>query len=674
MNKRKDQKTKLSVLDKVSAFVIKRSALLFYTGLCVTVVVSLLLFNFTVSIGGDDSEYIISAKKFLEGTKFPDWHGAFYPIFLSAFVGIFGLNVILFKFISMGLMVGHYILTFKTFHKRIPGVAFLALIAFLSFSSYLLYYASQTYSEALYMFLQASVFYLFYKREDKRSANEDFSWWMWGVFILCMFFLSITRNIGMGVVLAIGIYYLIEKQYKGAIIAVSGFTLSHVLLSVYKRVVWGVSGSGIAGQLENMTWKHFYLHDRGKEDFFGIMVRIWDNANLYLSKHFAKMIGMRGLEADKIKPFLTVLFVVLTIVSIVMICKRLKHLLFAILYLVILIGGTFVTQQKHWDQERLILIFVPLMVVVLASGLLQVYEQKPKLAPIFLTVCCVLFTSVIQQTIKRVDFKALNQGIHGDKYVGFTNDWKNYLNMCQWAGKNLPKESVIMCRKPNMAALYGKGNYKGLYRLPSTKADSVATYMADRGITHVIMGSLRRNPKVSDGRTITTIKVALGVYTSKYAFAFKPIHEIGESEKAYLFEIVRKDKYTDQERLTNIDVPILVNRSTNYFASKKGNYLYLTKRYDEALPYLNLSVAIKPDDNADLIKRGVCLLHTRQFSKAMKDFKKLVKKYPERGDIRYNLGVCQFYSNQKEEARKSLIMARQKGQKIHPELAKELNL
>ena len=77
-------------------FLQQHSKILSYVLLGLTFLLSILLFNPDVHVGGDDSMYIESAYKFFHGTAFPDWHGPFYPIFLSLFYGVFGFNVILF--------------------------------------------------------------------------------------------------------------------------------------------------------------------------------------------------------------------------------------------------------------------------------------------------------------------------------------------------------------------------------------------------------------------------------------------------------------------------------------------------------------------------------------------------------------------------------------------------
>jgi hypothetical protein len=73
--------------------------------------------------------------------------------------------------------------------------------------------------------------------------------------------------------------------------------------------------------------------------------------------------------------------------------------------------------------------------------------------------------SVTAETVKE------NQQVSG-MYGGLTPDWKNYLKASEWAALNLPKESIVACRKPSISFIYGKGrNFYGIMQLPTYSTD-----------------------------------------------------------------------------------------------------------------------------------------------------------------------------------------------------------
>jgi len=173
-----------------------RSTWILIVGIIITLLFSYLLFDTKMSIGGDDSEYLISAKKFWDGKTFPTWHGSFYPILLSLFYGLFGMNVILFKILSLLFLIGHFYFFYKAFEDVGSKEIFYYTILLISINSYILIYASLTYSETFFMFLQALTFYILFKIIEKNQLNFWDKKGLWIMMGLGIFLMSITRNIG----------------------------------------------------------------------------------------------------------------------------------------------------------------------------------------------------------------------------------------------------------------------------------------------------------------------------------------------------------------------------------------------------------------------------------------------------------------------------------------------
>ncbi|MFC2096510.1 hypothetical protein ACFLQ3_02290, partial [Bacteroidota bacterium] len=133
---------------KVDQFFESKGNLFFWVSMFFTLLFTFLLFNFRVSEAGDDSAYIFRAFKFIEDFKYPSFQGPLYPIFLSVFVWIFGLNVTLLKSLSLVSIIFHLYFFYKAFKGRVSGFLLVYVMIIVSFNAFILYHASQTYSEA----------------------------------------------------------------------------------------------------------------------------------------------------------------------------------------------------------------------------------------------------------------------------------------------------------------------------------------------------------------------------------------------------------------------------------------------------------------------------------------------------------------------------------------------
>ena len=139
----------------------KHLNLVFYISLFFSILFGAYLFDVKISTGGDDSHYIEMANDFIKGRAFPSWHGPLYSIFLSMPMLIFGVKVVALKLFSFVFILAHLVLFYYTFRKHVSPTIFALVMLIISVNSTILYFASQTYSEAMYMFLQSLIVFLF---------------------------------------------------------------------------------------------------------------------------------------------------------------------------------------------------------------------------------------------------------------------------------------------------------------------------------------------------------------------------------------------------------------------------------------------------------------------------------------------------------------------------------
>lgn len=534
---KKVAETNTDILTKVEDWVSNHQKKVICLIIGVFTLMSLLLFNLRVSEGGDDSTYIIRALNFINAGSYPSFQGPLYPIFLSLFVGVFGIKLGLLKMTSLLLMVISLWVFYRVYRERISFTLLFSTLLITSLSSQYIYFSSQTYSEALFILIQLPVFAIVYSLIEDNSGHIKWQ----QLFLLSLAIVSayLTRTVGIGALVAVFLFLTIQKRYKETAIILGGFIALMLIFLVAKSIIWD-NGFFDSGQANTLIYKHPYQLDKGKETFSGFVSRFVDNSNLYLSKHFLQMVGLKSLKLKSINGWLTILLYALFFWGTYKAFKKNKYILFTAIYTAIMLGMTFIVLQKIWDQYRLIVPFFSSMILVLLFGIFELAkEKKGKWIPrsaLFLVVICT--GSVLIQSFSKVDLITLGKNLKGDLYEGYTDDWRHYLSMTEYAGKELPADAYVAVRKPNMARIYANGKkFYGIYRYDSDNPDALLKRLKDKKVTHVIMASLRKNPAVNNGQTINTIHRYLYIISKKYPEIFKLEHQIGKVEPAYLFRV-----------------------------------------------------------------------------------------------------------------------------------------
>ncbi len=465
--------------DRIEEFVKNKRKIFLFISIFVAIVLAGLLFDMKISTGEDDASYILAAQKFIDGEAFPTWHGSFYPIFLSFFLKIFGLKLFLLKLLSFLMIIVHIYIIYFAFRDKTPWVIIIGVILYSSVCLEILYFGGQTYSEALYLLLQISVFAAFYRICHKNSLYSDNiskQWKEWLIFGFLMFLLSITRNVGWSIIFAALVYFLTQKKFRYIIATVLSVSIFYVPYNIYKSVYWKIGKIGFEGQFEKMFWINPYDENIGHESFSGFVQRFIENSEIYLSKYFLMVLGWK--DSFSTNTFLTILFYFLFIFTFIVIFKKRKELLFPLIYLAFAIGATFITQQTMWDQIRLILIYVPLSVLLFSTALWNFFDffkkKILKILPVIILLAIIIPSFVKTVNISIKHYPILKANIQGDMLYGYTNDWKNYLKVVKWTAENLPKDYVVACRKPGMAYIFSEGRkFFGIYNVESYTVNQI---------------------------------------------------------------------------------------------------------------------------------------------------------------------------------------------------------
>lgn len=538
----------LTLLDRLNNWFEKNDKKVFYTLLFLSTLFSLLLFDSKVSDGGDDSSYIERAWSFIHEGKFPYFQGPGYPLALSFFVKMFGLNVIALKFFSVACQFGFVWVTYLTFRKRIPYVVLFALISFISFNNFIQYYASQTFTESFFLFLQSICLYVTFKIID--AINNDSSlikgfqenYGKWLLFGFMFVLLAISKSIGFVAVGGVVLYFLFTRNYKQIVYAIVMFLAFRFL---YQIITTAEFGANTSNQLEMMLRKQLYKPQGGHEDFSGMIDRFFNNFDTYISLHIYRILNpvyKHDYAITDIVPPLAYITTVVLAVFTFLSYKKNKYIFFSSIYLISLCGGIFLGVQAQNMQDRLIIIAMPLIFLVLFYGMYELVKKYSMLQTVFILFASIMLLVTIGKStvLAKQNATALKKNLGGDVYYGFTPDWENFLKMSKYCADSLPDSVNVLSRKPSMSFIYGNGKkFIGQWDSPENpNADSVLMGWQKQNVKYVILPNLRMNPKKNNGKIINNIhRMILPVY-QKYRDKIRLVKTIGTIEKCELYEII----------------------------------------------------------------------------------------------------------------------------------------
>jgi hypothetical protein len=218
------------------------------------------------------------------------------------------------------------------------------------------------------------------------------------------------------------------------------------------------------------------------------------------------MLGLRGkgewslFTIDKMKEsqspmeasvFLSLLFIVLFGAGLYFAWRRNKYVLFLLLLCTTLAGVTFAALHTFWNQDRLVVIFLPFLFLGVLYGIYGFGNARNSaafkvLAPVVAgLVVLIQLGSALSAASSHSKF--VKHYMKGDYFYGYPDALANYLKTAEWAGENLTDSNQVACNKPAEAVAYG---HRLIFtRLPKPlpqTPDSLFIAMKSKKITHLL--------------------------------------------------------------------------------------------------------------------------------------------------------------------------------------------
>lgn len=533
-----------SLFDNLEAFFQKNQVPFFAITGILSLLFGLFLFDVKISEANDDSLYVEAGYNFAR--DFRNYYTAnapLYPMLLSIPIRFAGLNIILLKFFSLVFSVLHILFLFLAFRKRLPLVVLFPALLIIAVNSSFQYFASQTFTESFFMMLQALFIWAFISVFENENKGEivPSNWKSWLLLGLVAFLTTMTKNLAIASLAVLVFYFAINKRFLQIAYTLVAFMLFKVPFEILKQFIWNGTNQYLS-QSALLLQKDPYDASKGQEDFAGFVGRFIGNIDLYLSKRLFQIFGFKTIDDITTNSGVSYLLIIIFLVAVFFIFRSKNKLMqFVSLYALSMASITFIILQTRWDQPRFILVYVPFILLTFLYGLYFLLKEKGSFAQFFYLIFAgILFFSSLFSSIGKsiTRFPILKKNLAGDIYHGYTPDWQNYLKMSRYVGDSLPSNAYVACRKAPMSFVYGQGKkFYPVYTVLSADPDSVLNIFRRDGVTHVILASLRRDPKKIDGYIINTLHRMLGPVQQKYPQKLILVKQIGESEPAYLYQI-----------------------------------------------------------------------------------------------------------------------------------------
>ncbi len=434
------------------------------------VLFSILLFDPKLSVGGDNAVYLILAGSLARGTGYrsvylpeqPE-HTQYppgFPATLAVLEKISGrMNIFLDKvlvvvsgvlamFIVYRLCGLWFAMTaaaagagknsraWSSDGNRLLQPGWLAMALIVSIPM-LIKYNHYILTEIPFLSVSMAAVYFLLRAEDMGGVNY------WAGFA-CAIAGFLLRTAGIALVLGVILLLAFRKQYWYLAVFVV------VFLAVF--VPWEIrairAGTG-QSYFEQFFAKNPYIPDFGRAGVKDFVVRIGENA----VKYFAAVIPQQLCAVLQPGWFSVGVGVVLSGLMVLGFAVVVRVWTIVETYFVFAFAVLF-GWPSLWAGERFFLPVAPLAVMYIVAGLcwLEHRLRRKYLAAAVVGVLVVVNMVALALAAR----KSVGDNIRylaGDRYAGYSLDWRRYFECIEWIRDNVPEDRVILARKPEFVYL-----------------------------------------------------------------------------------------------------------------------------------------------------------------------------------------------------------------------------
>jgi hypothetical protein len=407
-------------------------------------VLSLLLFDPKLFIGGDNAVYLNLAQSLIQGKGYrnlnqPGEPGhTQYPPAFPALLGLlmlgFGKNFIVLKLFIMLCGIAAYYLFYLIGIRIFKEKSYIAMAAYLLIPL-IIYYNHWILSEIPFLLANLATVYFMIRAEEGKKG------FYYPAFI-CANLAFFIRTTGIALIGAVLAYLLVRRKFREALIFAGMF-----LVLVIPWTIRNSHYSQTGGYLDQFLAKNFYQPNLGRIGVLDFFLRIGRNSLQYffsiLPQSLFSAIGAAWL------------LVILGVISLFLLGYGffIRRREWSIFEFYLLFGlAVLLIWPEIWSSDRFLLPLLPILLIYIMLGLIRLSSRIRYLLPAlgFFFILVNLW-AIATQTRTAVSDNL--QYLRGDRYAGYSVDWRRYFEAIDWIDHNVPDDQVIMARKPEFVYL-----------------------------------------------------------------------------------------------------------------------------------------------------------------------------------------------------------------------------
>ncbi len=396
--------------------------------------------------GGDNAVYVLLAESIAHGKGYKDLylpdeqpHSQYpfgFPLLLTPFVLIFGINITLLKFVVLLSGLGALYFMIKICETLFKGKIYFLIASYTSIPI-MITYNHWILTEMPFICLSLASIYLLIKAETGKQ-------YFYYLAFLCSIYAVFIRTAGIALIVGIIVWLLLHKRYKQVVII--------IILFLLVFIPWQMRNTGIergGGYVEQLLARNPYQMELGRINILDFMRRIADNF-LYYAFRVLPSILLPVMQSEILLTIVGAIFTILTFIGfITRINRRSVFETYFVFAIMVLLAWPYV-----WASDRFLLPVLPIFVIYIYSGVLWIRDKTnfrhliPAFAGVIIAFNIIVIVPLVRQTVKN------NAAyLKGDRYAGYGLDWRRYFEIVEWTRKHIPSGNVIMARKPEFVYL-----------------------------------------------------------------------------------------------------------------------------------------------------------------------------------------------------------------------------